>query len=126
MNYINAATGIAKTDADFATAVPTKNVILIGGPTVNELVSELATAGKTYTSTEWAAMADKAIVQTVEDAYGSYDALIIAGYEAKDTKLAGKVVMSKLLQNQFSDKLKGQKVTLGTAGASTVNEVTFA
>jgi hypothetical protein len=126
VNYINAATGIAKTDADFATAVPTKNVILIGGPTVNQLVSDLATAGKTYTSTEWATMTDKAIVQTVEKAYGTYDALIIAGYEAKDTKLAGKVVASKLLQNQFTDKLKGQKVTLGTAGASTVNEVTFA
>ncbi|MDD5182297.1 MAG: hypothetical protein PHC66_03945 [Candidatus Nanoarchaeia archaeon] len=125
VNYFNAATGISRTDADFATAVPTKNVILIGGPTVNELVSDLATAGKTWTSAEWATKVDTAVIKLVEDAYGTYDALIIAGYEAKDTSLAGKVVASKLLQNQFASDLTGTMATLSTAGASTVNEVTF-
>jgi hypothetical protein len=125
INYINAATGIAKTDSDFATAVPTKNVILIGGPTVNKLVSDLAANGKTWTSEEWAGKTDTAIVKLVESAYGNYDALIIAGYDTKDTGLAAKVVASKILNNQFADKLKGTSVTISTAGASQVNEVTL-
>jgi hypothetical protein len=121
VNYINAATGIARTDQDFET--PTKNVVLIGGPFVNELVSTLATAGKTQLAETYTA--DTAIVQLIEDAYGTYDALIIAGNEAKDTALAGKVVAARLTQNQFMTELKGNLVKISTAGASTVNDVTF-
>ena len=121
VNYINAATGIARTDQDFET--PTKNVVLIGGPYVNELVSTLATAGKTQLAETYTA--DTAIVQLIEDAYGTYDALIIAGNEAKDTALAGKVVAARLTQNQFMTELKGNLVKISTAGASTVNDVTF-
>lgn len=126
VNYINAATGISRTDADFASSVPTKNVILIGGPTVNELVSDLAAAGETMTSAEWADKVDTAVIELVEDAFGTYDALIIAGYEAKDTALAGKVLASRLTQGNFADELTGMSVEISTAGASTVNEVSFA
>ena len=124
VNYINAATGVARTDADFAAAVPTKNVILIGGPSVNELVKDLADANKTMVASAYAA--DSAIVQLVADAFGSNDALVIAGYASKDTKLAGQVVAANLLQGQFSDKMTGSKVTINTAGATTVSGVSFA
>jgi S-layer protein (TIGR01564 family) len=124
VNYINAATGVARTDADFASAVPTKNVILIGGPSVNELVKDLADANKTQAASAYAA--DSAIVQLVADAFGSNDALVIAGYASKDTKLAGQVVAANLLQGQFSDKMTGSKVTINTAGATTVSGVSFA
>jgi len=124
VNYINAATGVARTDADFAAAVPTKNVILIGGPSVNELVKDLVDANKTMAASAYAA--DSAIVQLVADAFGSNDALVIAGYAAKDTKLAGQVVAANLLQGQFSDKMTGSKVTINTAGATTVSGVSFA
>lgn len=124
VHYINAATGVSRTDQDFATAVPTKNVILVGGPQVNELVNDLATSGETQAAADYTA--DTAIVQVIEDAYGSYDAMIIAGHAAKDTSLASKVVAARLTQGQFSDKLTGDVVEINTAGASTVNEVTFA
>jgi len=124
VNYINAATGIARTDADFASAVPTKNVILIGGPYVNELVSDLAAADKTDAAADY--VADTAIVQYITDAFGTNDALVIAGYAAKDTKLAGQVVAANMLQGQFADKMTGDKVTINTAGATTVSGVTFA
>lgn len=124
VNYINAATGIARTDADFTSAVPTKNVILVGGPAVNELVSDLATANKTALAANYAT--DTAIVQYITDAFGTNDALVIAGYAAKDTKLAGQVVAANLLQGQFADKMTGAKVTINTAGATTVSGVTFA
>jgi hypothetical protein len=124
INFINAATGISRTDIDFASAVPTKNVILIGGPNVNQLVNDLATAGDTWTADKYTA--DTAIVQQIVDAYGTNDALVIAGYAAKDTALAGKVVASKLTQNQFAADMVGTLVEISTTGASTVNEVTFA
>lgn len=121
MNYFSGANGIAKVDTDYAT--PAKPVILIGGPGVNQLVKNLADAGKTTAAADYAA--DTAIIQMVENAFGENEALIVAGYAAKDTQLAGRVLAAYLLQGQNADKMTGDKVTLGTAGASTVSGVTF-
>jgi hypothetical protein len=124
INYFNAATGVSRTDADFAAADPTKNVVLIGGPAVNELVNNLAVAGDTWTADQYPA--DAAIIQYVADAFGTRDALVVAGYAAKDTKLAGQVLAANLLQGQFADQMTGDMVQINTAGATTVSGVTFA
>jgi len=122
VNYINAASGVARIDTDFATTTPDKPVILIGGPGANKMVKSLADAGLTDSVSDYAQ--DTAIIQLIEDAYGTNDALIIAGYAAKDTNLAGKVVTARLVQDQFADKLTGDKVVLNTA-AGTLSGVEF-
>jgi len=122
VNYVDVTGGISRVDTDFDTTTPDKNVILIGGPSVNKLVYNLAEAGLTDKAADYAP--DTAIVQLIEDAYGTNDALIIAGYAAKDTQLAGKVVSARLLQGQFADKLTGDKVVINTA-AGTLSGVEF-
>jgi hypothetical protein len=62
VNYINAAIGISRTDADFATAVPTKNVVLLGGPTVNELVNDLVVVGEIWILVEWVEKVDIVVI----------------------------------------------------------------
>jgi hypothetical protein len=122
INYINAATGIGKTDTEVGT--PSKNVILVGGPYANKLVGQLADAGKATKAADY--KVDTALVELVENAFGSNDALIVAGYSAADTKLAGKVLAARLGPDaKFSDKMTGTKAVLSTKGVSTIDGVTF-
>jgi len=118
---IDASAGVGKLASEVGT--PTKNVILVGGPEANPLVKQLAEAGKTWKTSEYTA--DAAIIQLVENAFGSNDALIVAGWSAGDTRLAGKIVAARVASNQFSDKLVGEKVELGTTGATSISGVVF-
>jgi len=118
---IDASAGVGKLASEVGT--PTKNVILVGGPEVNPLVKQLAEAGKTWKTSEYTA--DAAIIQLVENAFGSNDVLIVAGWSAGDTRLAGKIVAARVASNQFSDKLVGEKVELGTTGATSISGVVF-
>lgn len=112
VNYITDS--VSRTDTDFASATPTKPVILIGGPSVNQLVNGLAEAGKTWTAAEYPE--NTAIIQLIEDAYGTNDALIVAGYAAADTNVAGRVLAARLLPpNQFKADLTGDLAVLNTA-----------
>ncbi len=113
VNKIDASTGIARVDTDFTTATPDKPVILIGGPGANKMVKALADANLTDAASDYAK--DTAIIQEITDAYGTNDALIVAGYAAKDTNIAGKVLSSELSQNNFADKFVGDKIVLNTA-----------
>ncbi len=71
-------------------------VILIGGPSVNALVKELADANKTWASSDYAE--NRAIIDLIADAFATgKDALVIAGYAGKDTRLAARVVASEIL-----------------------------
>lgn len=91
------STGISKTDADVTSADKSgKNLILVGGPVVNSLVQELATAGKTPTVTEWRTdLVDTAIVQQVDDAFTTGKmALVVAGYAKANTKEASLAIMA--------------------------------
>lgn len=118
---IDASAGVGKLASEVGT--PTKNVILVGGPEANPLVKQLAEAGKTWKTSEYTA--DAAIIQLVENAFGSNDALVVAGWSAGDTRLAGKIVAARVASNQFSDKLVGEKVVLGTTGATSISGVVF-
>ncbi|MEM5772008.1 MAG: hypothetical protein QXO19_02510 [Candidatus Aenigmatarchaeota archaeon] len=69
------------------------DLVLVGGPCVNSLVADLATAGKfDYTCENWPAE-NFGIIKVVKDAFTSgKTALIIAGTRAQDTMLAARVV----------------------------------
>jgi S-layer protein (TIGR01564 family) len=87
-------TALAKLDSE---VVPedksTKNLILVGGPCVNTLVNELATAGKfPYSCNAWPGR-NFGLLQVIDGAFTSGKvALVVAGTRADDTR----IVTSKL------------------------------
>ncbi|MEA3342584.1 MAG: S-layer protein [archaeon] len=83
--------GIAKLDSAVTSVdKEEKNLILVGGPVVNNLVAELAAAQKTPDTAYWRSdLVGKYILQSVEDAFATgKTAIVVAGYEAADTQAA--------------------------------------
>lgn len=90
-------TMLAKLDSQVtASDKNTKHLILVGGPYVNTLVNDLASAAKTWTRAQWDAQgAGTAIVQLVNDAFVSgRSALVVSGFTAADTR-----TVTTVLQN---------------------------
>jgi hypothetical protein len=83
----------------------TKDLVLVGGPCVNSLVAELATAGKfPYTCADWPGR-NFGRIQLITDAFATgKTALVIAGTRAEDTDLAARIV-----QNGFPGATDAQK-----------------
>lgn len=84
-------TGIAKLDSEVSSVdKEEKNLILVGGPVVNNLVAELAAAQKTPDTAYWRSdLVGKYILQSVGDAFAEgKTAIVVAGYEAADTQAA--------------------------------------
>ena len=84
-------TSVAKLDNEVTSADRSNtNLILIGGPAVNTLVAELATAGKTKARADYGAKGvGYYIVDLVKDAFTTGKvALVVAGYEASETRTA--------------------------------------
>jgi len=82
-------TALAKLDSEVTSAdKATKHLILVGGPCVNTLVSDLTTAGKfSYSCTSWPGR-NFGLLQVVDDAFASgKTALVVAGTRAGDTRL---------------------------------------
>ncbi len=112
INEINP--GIGTVDTDVTGSSLSKPAILVGGHMVNKLVSDL---GEDMVPAEDLTM-DRAYIQMVEDAYGSGETvLVIAGYEAKDTKLACQAFAAHLLGHMTLD-LTGNLTWLDTSGAT--------
>ncbi|MFC5133497.1 MULTISPECIES: S-layer protein [Haloferacaceae] len=86
---------LAKTD-DQVTSSDRQNshLILVGGPAVNTLVSDLADDGETWTTDQWRnEHVDEALLQVVEDAFADgQHAMIVAGHSADDTRAAARYV----------------------------------
>lgn len=73
----------------------TRPTILIGGGNANTLTRDLGLSGEGVSIEESVSMPDKAYIQLIEDAFGSGNTvLVVAGYEAKDTRLACKYLSS--------------------------------
>lgn len=90
-------TSVAKLDGEVTSADKnTKNLILVGGPAVNRLVSDLGTAGKTRTLEDYRTKGDGyALIDLVNDAFVTgKSALVVAGFEAAETR-----TVSGFLQN---------------------------
>lgn len=90
-------TNVVKLDSEVGSADKTgSDMVLLGGPCVNSLVADLATAGKfDYSCSNWPAQ-NIGIIKVVQDAFASgKSVLIIAGTRAADTSLAALVVQNE-------------------------------
>ena len=95
----------------------TSNLILVGGPAVNDLVSELAAANKTE-GTDWYVSegAGTALIDYVGDAWGEGTAaLVVAGHSASDTRKAAEVVQN---YDSYSSDLTGEEAVLKVSDGS--------
>ncbi|RLG17723.1 hypothetical protein DRN62_00365 [Nanoarchaeota archaeon] len=74
-----------------------KPVILVGGPAINSLVASLG--NKTLTLDEWRSgnYTGKAIIDLIENAFDGNTALVVAGYEADQTRIAARLLAKELL-----------------------------
>jgi hypothetical protein len=109
------ASGIAKLDTEYASNAP---VVLIGGPVANSKVQSLVTAEKALQNiTAGGPEASHAYVEYVEDAFGTYDAVIIAGYGATETRLACRVFASQILHGTPLTTFAGTQLNLNFAEA---------
>jgi hypothetical protein len=72
-----------------------KNLILVGGPCVNTLVADLATAGKfAYTCANWPGR-NFGLLKVIDDAFATgKTALVVAGTTATDTRNAAQKLQS--------------------------------
>ena len=89
---------VVRLDSEVTTADESANdLILVGGPCINTLVAQLATAGKfPYTCANWPGR-NFGRVQLISDAFATgKTALVIAGTTAADTDLASRVVQTGL------------------------------
>ncbi|KHO47659.1 MAG: hypothetical protein QT00_C0002G0319 [archaeon GW2011_AR5] len=113
-------TALGKLDSEVTSAdKSTKHLILVGGPAVNTLVAELATAGKTR-DTAWyrSQGAGTALVDLVENAFTSgRTALVVAGHSAADTRSATSRIQNYDAYTWATDRvvLKNGVVTTETA-----------
>ncbi len=78
------------------------NLILVGGPCANNLVSKIAGLPS---CTAWTAKPGEAIIQLAEN--GENVAMLIAGTDAADTRAAAKVIAN---YDDYAEDLKGEKV----------------
>ncbi|MCS7106302.1 MAG: S-layer protein, partial [Candidatus Aenigmarchaeota archaeon] len=106
-----------------------KAFVLVGGPCVNELVAELAAEGKlkdstgyTITSCEAWPGRDFAIIQLIENAYGTTGkvVLIVAGTRAQDTLLAAQYLQAGRLEGSTAKAVEVTGTTVATATVKTI------
>lgn len=111
-------TSIAKLDTEVTSADETnKNLILVGGPAVNQLVAQLAAANKTRAVTFYRSQgAGYALIDHVADAFASGKvALVVAGYEGSDTR-----TVADKLQNFDTAGLTGTRAEFRNGVITTV------
>jgi hypothetical protein len=110
---------IAKLDTEMSALKTAKHVVLVGGPCINDLVAELATAGKfTYSCASWPGR-DFGLIEAIDDGFATGKvALVVAGTRADDTRVATSALQL------FDTKLTGQTAAsvevTGTVGAPVV------
>jgi len=120
---IPVSTPIAKLDSEITAAdkSSTKAFVLVGGPCVNSLVAELATAGSlkrqdgtNITSCEGWPGENFGLIQLIENAYGvsGKNVLVVAGTRAEDTRLAANYLQQ--------DYLKGKAWKIAEVSGQTV------
>ncbi|MCJ7450781.1 MAG: S-layer protein, partial [Candidatus Nanohaloarchaeota archaeon QJJ-9] len=102
-------------DAEADSVKDSNNLVLVGGPAVNSLVQELASENKTRTLEEWRSgdYDGEFLLQTVDNAFSEgYNAMIVAGHAAEDTKAAAKYIGN---YKSHADELEGKnKLEKGT------------
>ena len=104
-------------DSSVSNAKQNSNLVLVGGPAANSLVSELVEANKTMPASDYTE--GQGMLQLVEDAFSEgHDALIVAGYSGEDTRQAGAYLTN---YEQHSGMLEGSsQVSINTAEGTVV------
>lgn len=113
---------VVKLDSEVSTADTASNdVVLVGGPCVNTLVAQLATAGKyPYTCSNWPAR-NFGKVALIADAFATgKTALVIAGTTAADTDLA-----SRMVQTKFPGATTAQMASAGVEVTGSVSSPVY-
>ena len=89
-----------------------RNLVLVGGPAVNSLVSDLVQANKTAPASEYSR--DQGLLHIVNDAFSQgHDALIVAGHSGEDTRMAGRYLTN---YRQNMETLQGrEKLKINTS-----------
>lgn len=115
-------TAIAKLDTEMTTLKTAKHVILVGGPCINDLVAELATAGTfPYTCDTWPGR-NFGLIKAVDDGFATGKvALVVAGTRADDTRVATSAL--QLYDTKLTGVTAGSVEVTGTIGAPTVTAV---
>ncbi|WEL19133.1 hypothetical protein SVXNc_0101 [Candidatus Nanohalococcus occultus] len=98
-------------DSENPSQLKQNDLILVGGPAVNNLVSELASANKTAAGSDYSEGDQR--IELVNNAFTEgQDALVVAGYSASDTRAAARSVTN---WGDWSDEVSGQtSVNLAT------------
>ncbi|WEL23821.1 S-layer protein [Candidatus Nanohalovita haloferacivicina] len=81
--------GTGTMDTDVSNSDRSQNMILVGGPEVNDLTADLADEGQTWNSTQYENNQGVGVLDLVNDAFDEgYSALVVAGWNAEDTSAA--------------------------------------
>ena len=92
-------TAVARLDSEVQAdqaAKTTKSLILVGGPVVNSLVAELASAAKTWDAQKYRDNGEGTyVLDYVDNAFGGGKAaLVVAGHSAADTRASSKMLVN--------------------------------
>ncbi len=127
---VTVESGVSKLDSDISSAELDRPVILVGGPAVNDLVEELANAGKTMSVDDWREEVNgtrtwehRAIVDLIEDAFNNQTALVVAGYGGEDTLKAARLLAGYILgENTLFESVNGTRAVIDTESETLVEE----
>ena len=112
------ADGVLDSDSNVGQVQNSDNLILVGGPSVNSLVAELADEGETWTADEYTE--GEGLIQHVPNAFSEgQDAVIVAGYAGEDTRAAGEFLAD--YRNNEGALEGNQQVTISTESGQVVN-----
>lgn len=113
------SSAVAKLDSEVGSAEKAKHLILVGGPCVNKLTAEAL--GKKYPACGASSgiTTDTALIQAVDGAFATGKvALVIAGWEADNTRLATSVLQN--YDKHLKDVIAGKVTVTGTVAAPVV------
>ncbi len=91
--------GVGRSDVEYSSPVSlTKPTIVIGGGNANKLTAELATNAEGVSTADLVAANNRAYIELIENAFGgSQTVLVVAGRDAKDTKVACQALAAHVL-----------------------------
>ena len=89
------------------------NMILVGGPAVNDLTAELADEGMTWNASEYESNEGVGVLDLVEGAFSDGNhALVVAGHQADDTRAASEFIAN--YQEHAEDLAEATTVQVST------------
>jgi S-layer protein (TIGR01564 family) len=100
-------TGALDTDERVGQVKENDNVIVVGGPAINDLTAELAAENQTWDAETWrtGGYEGTSLLQMVDGWNDEQSALVVAGHSAEDTRTAAEFLAN---YGDHSDALSGE------------------